>query len=251
MQTLIAWYESVDAAGAWTDLNAVSDPHVTVSGDDIYVPALNKVIAAAVLLDLTVAAQARLSSPSLLEDGFQEYFDQVNSGLTFATPPAIHDRSTNPLELAAGEALKFQIYDNPAAAVGHYGLVWLSDGAVAPVSGRIRTVRATGAASLSAGTWVNTALTFPTSLKAGKYAIVGLRVEGTNLVAARLVIPGASNRPGVPALNAQTDTDYSLFRNGAGGVLGEFVHSAPPTLDCLGITDTSQLVYLDLIYMGA
>jgi len=250
MQTLCAWYESVDAAGTWSDLNAVPDPHLTVTGDDIYVPELNKIIAMAVLLDLTVAAQARMSSPSLLEDGFQEYLDQVASGLTFGTPPEIHDRSANPLELAIGEAMKFQVNDNPGAAIGHYGLAWLGDGPVSPVSGRIRTVRATGAASLSAGVWVNTALTFPTSLKAGKYAIVGMRVEGTNLVAARLVLPGAGYRPGVPAANAQTDNDYKLFRNGNGGVFGEFVHSAPPTLDCLGVTDTAQLVYLDVIYMG-
>ncbi|MCJ7768693.1 hypothetical protein MUP79_09925 [Candidatus Bathyarchaeota archaeon] len=251
MFTLLGWYESVDPAAAWVDLNAVPDPHATVAGDDIFVPELNKLIMAAVLVDLTAAAQARISSPSLLEDGFQEYLDQVASGLTFGTPPEMHDRSVNPLELMSGEAMKFQVNDNPGAAIGHYGLVWLADGAVAPAGGRIRTIRATGAATLAAGTWVNTALTFPTSLRAGKYAIVGMRVEGANLVAARLVIPGSGHRPGVPAANAQTDNDYKLFRNGNAGIFGEFVHAAPPTLDCLGITDTAQLVYLDVIYMGA
>jgi hypothetical protein len=31
------------------------------------------------------------------------------------------------------------------------------------------------------------------------------------------------------------------------GVFGEFPHTNPPTLDCLGVTDTSQVILLDLI----
>ena len=248
--TLVGYYESVDPAAAFVNLNAIPDPPVTVNGDDILVPKLNKVIAAAAVLDQTVAVQARLHSPKLAEMGFDEYLSRIASGLSFGSPPEIHARSESPLELDEVEAMQFQVLSNPAAGVGHYGLVWLSDGPVAPVQGDIRTIRCTTAISLSAGLWVNGALTFPVSLRAGTYQVVGMRITGTNLVAARLVFPGGNWRPGAPAINAQADQDYPLFRQGRAGVWGEFAHSSPPTMDALGVTDTAQEIHLDVIRVG-
>jgi len=250
MFTLGAYYESIDPAGAWTELAAVPDTHLTVSGDNILVPELNQLLAYAMLVDQTVAAQGRLRSPSLVSDGFEEYIQPLESGLTFAALQAVINRSRTPIALTPVEALQCHVNSNPAAAIGHYGLVWLGDGPVTPVTGRIRTIRATGAATLAAGTWVNTALTFPVSLKAGKYQVVGLRVLGANLVAARLFFPGTAWRPGAPAVNDEPDYGNDLFRNGNMGVWGEFAHSSPPTMDCLGVTDTAQEVFLDVIFLG-
>jgi len=249
--TLVAWYKSVDPAGAFGALNGVPDQHVTVSGTDILVPALSKLVAEAMCLDTTVAAQGYFTTPSLVADGYQEYVQPFASGLKFSADPEIKAHPGSPIDLTPVEALQAWVNSNPAAAVAHYGLAWLSDGPLSPVAGRMRTVRATGVASLSAGVWVNTALTFPVSLKAGRYAIAGLRVMGANLVAARLVIPGNPWRPGVPGAVTQSALDFPLFRFGQAGVWGEFVHASPPTLDCLGVTDTAQEVFLDLIYLGA
>lgn len=250
MFTLVGYYESLDPAGAWANVAGIADPHVTVSGDDILVPELNQVLALAALIDQTVASRARFRSPSLLEDGFEHYLAELASGLTFGSPPQLADLHENPIALTPVEALQFQVYSNPAAAVGHYGLAWLGDGTPTPATGRIRTVRATAAASLSAGSWVNSALTFPVSLKAGRYAVVGMSARGTNLVAARLLFPGQAWRPGCPALNDEAEYDHPIFRHGQLGVWGEFAHSSPPTVDCLGVTDTSQEIFLDLVYLG-
>ena len=92
--------------------------------------------------------------------------------------------------------------------------------------------------------------TFPVSLAAGKYQVVGMRANGTNLVAARLVFGNQGPRPGCPAVNDEVDQDYPLFRDGKLGVWGEFTNSNPPTLDALGVTDTAQEVFLDLIQVG-
>ena len=87
-------------------------------------------------------------------------------------------------------------------------------------------------------------------LPAGQYQVVGMRVQGTNLVAARLVFQGFPWRPGAPAVNVLGDEDNKYFRMGRMGIWGEFDQTSPPTMDCLGVTDTTQVVYLDLIKVG-
>ena len=250
VHTMVGWYQSVDPAAAWVTLNAISDQHVTVNGTDILVPKLNFLAGAGCCIDQTVASQCRLRSPSLLADGFEQWLDELASGLKFAINPEYNRFFDDPIELSPLEALQAQVLTDPAAAVGHYVIANLCDGPATPAKGRIRTIRATAAASLVAGTWVNSALTFPSSLKAGRYAVVGMAAMSANLVAARLVVPGSAWRPGVPARQTMPSRDLDVFRYGDLGVWGEFEHSSPPTVDCLGVTDTSEQVWLDLMYMG-
>jgi hypothetical protein len=77
-----------------------------------------------------------------------------------------------------------------------------------------------------------------------------MRARGTNLVAARLVFPGGRWRPGVPAVNGIGDADFEPLRHGMSGVLGSFDSNQPPTLDALGVTDSAQTIFLDLIKVG-
>ena len=82
------------------------------------------------------------------------------------------------------------------------------------------------------------------------YQVVGFRAQGTNLVAARIVFVGAAFRPGVPAEpNGQVE-NWEWTRDGQLGVLGQFDVDQPPTIDCLGATDTSQVFTFDLIQTG-
>ena len=248
MHSLVAYYESVDPAGAFVNLNAVPDQHVFVSGDDIRVPyKLNHVIGSAVAInDLTVAPRARLESPSLRS--FVNYdLQPIVNGLVFGNPPEGILFPDAPLVLTPDESLNLAVLSNPAAAVVHYGLVWLADGPQPPVKGAAFSVRATAAATLSAGLWVNSAVTFSQTLPAGKYQIVGMRAVGTNLVAARLVFIGAAHRPGVAACNLAADNDHYLARRGGLGVFGEFDSNTPPSVDCLGVTDTAQEFVFDIM----
>jgi hypothetical protein len=129
----------------------------------------------------------------------------------------------------------------------HEAFVWLSDGPQAPISGNIFTIRATSAITLSSGIWVNGNLTFNQVLPAGRYAVVGMRVRGANLVAARLVFPAQFHRPGVLAVASIGNVDPYWPRFGRMGSFGEFENTVPPTLDALGVTDTVQTLLLDLI----
>lgn len=248
---LVAWYESIDPGGTWANIAGVPDQTVTVNGDNVYVPtALPNMIGAACLFnDTTATLGGRVTSPSL-RTLLNPDVNPIVSALVWGSPPEgnLHPLNANPLKPTEG--LQFQINANPASAAVGQGFVWLSDGPQQAVSGDIRTVRATGAASLSAGAWVNTALTFSETLPAGTYNVVGMRAIGTHLVAARVSFVGSAWRPGVLAVNATGDLDDPLMRFGRLGVFGQFDQVTPPTVDCFGVTDTAQTFFFDLIQTG-
>lgn len=127
------------------------------------------------------------------------------------------------------------------------GFVSFCDGPPKPVQGKIYTVRATAAASLSTATWVNGTLTFGQTLPAGNYQVVGFRSWSANQCAARIFFVGGTWRPGVPAATTEAGLEWEEFRYGNLGVWGTFNNVTPPSVDFMGITDTAQTVLLDLI----
>jgi hypothetical protein len=165
----------------------------------------------------------------------------------FSSPIEPYWHGDSPIPLVFNESINFFTQNAQAAAVLSYGLLWLADGPVKPVQGPMYSVRATSAVALVAATWVNGALTFSQALPYGTYQVVGMRARGTNLLAARLVFPGAFNRPGVPACNTIGGLDFDTARYGQMGVFGQFDSTVPPTVDCLGDTDASQTYVFDLI----
>lgn len=244
---LSAFFQSIDPANALVTINAVREETLFVNGADLRVPTgLPNIIGAAALINDASLVRAQVQSPSLRIFANLDVEPLVN-GLVFGSPPEQSYWPENPVALVPDEALNFAVQSDPAAAAGHYGLVFLSDGPQTPVAGRIFTVRCTGAATLAAGTWVNGNLTFGQTLPAGSYIVVGLRARGTNLVAARLVFPEQVARPGVLAVNAIGDQDPYWSRFGRMGVFGSFPHTNPPTVDALGVTDTAQVYELDLV----
>ena len=128
------------------------------------------------------------------------------------------------------------------------------DGPVKPVTGKIYSVRGTLAASLVTASWVNSAITFGQTLPAGNYNVVGMKVWSANSCAARLffvAMAGANSgsqwRPGCLTQNTEAQEGWADFRFGNTGVWGAFNNVTPPSVDVMGITDTAQVVYLDLI----
>ena len=249
--TTIAWAESQDAAAAWIKVLGVPDTSVSVSGDDIYCPSLTEIVAYGGICEQTIASQARFTSPSMLEFGFEEYVSSIGTGLTFGNPPQITDKRTNPIELTQQEAIQNELYNNPGSAAYSYAFMNLSDGPVSPiVGGPIRTVRCTAASALAAGQWKSSALTFPVSLRAGSYQCVGARVNSTNGVVFRLLFQGSPWRPGGIVVNDEAEIGNDIQRDGQMGVWGEFDSRTTPQIEVLGVTDSAQVVYLDLVYLG-
>lgn len=248
---LAAWYQSIDPSGAYAAIDAIQDAAINTNGDNIRVSAaLPNIAGASVLTAANVLTAAQLRSPSLrlLNNLF---IRPLVNAVTYDDPPQPMMFPRNPRSVQPAEDVQCWIDSTPnSGAEAHYGLVWFSSGAIAQQNGAMFTVGASSGVSLAAGTWVNGNITFDQVLPSGNYQVVGMRAEGTNLVAARLVFPGDGAqgwRPGVPACNAATDLDPMYFRYGGMGIYGVFDQDNPPTIDCLGISDSAQTLTFDLI----
>lgn len=250
---LVAFGQSINpaAANTLTPLNVVPDPTVTSNTNQLTVPdKYNQVVYSAAIGLLHSISLAQLQSPSLREMFFPD-IDPIATGSTFSSYPEIDLQPESPLSLRTNEQLQFYAATAAAApgAQNVYGLVGLSDGPLVPTKGAIFSIHATSAITLAANTWVNGPLVFDQVLPVGNYDIVGMRAEGANLIAARLVFIGASalTRPGVPGCAGPTSVGSRHFRKGGVGVFGTFNSITPPSVDCLGATDTAQNYVFDLI----
>jgi|TARA_B110000211_G_C14063417_1_gene546632 hypothetical protein len=251
---LIAYYESIDPAAAATAIAAVQDPTINTTGDDVRMSAALPSIAGCTALTASAAfTSAQLRAPSLRTLNNLDIRPLVNA-VTFGDPPQPMMFPRNVRPVVPAEDLQAFVTSTPAGgAEAHYALVWLADAALPQVNGAMFTVGASSASTLTAGNWVNSNITFDQTLPSGSYQVVGMRAEGANLVAARLVFPGAganSWRPGVPGCNTAADLDPEYFRFGGMGIYGTFNQDNPPTIDGLGVTDTAQTLTLDLIKVG-
>jgi len=246
MFTLVG-YETSASEAALTAITPIPDGTVAVISNDIRVPAAlpNVIAAAAVINSAAATLRAQIVTPSLRA---VVPFDisPINNGLVFGAIPRINHLWLNPLPLIGLEPM--DIFVQNGAAVMNRAFIWLGDGPVKPTGGKIYTVRATATASLVTATWVNSgALTLASTLPAGHYQLVGMRSWSANQVAARIFFVGYAWRPGVPAVNTEDNNEWWHFRFGNIGVWGEFDNTVPPTIDFMGITDTAETVYLDLI----
>lgn len=245
--TVVAWYEV--AAKTLAAINAVADEHITVAGDDITIPiGLGNVIA--VQVTGSTLSRAQLVSPSLRSLFLEEIqpFAATASLIPTGEDHEWVNRFASPIPLVESEKLNAVVTAGTSACL----VAMLADGPVTPVAGNIRTIRATGAAADTAGTWVSTPLTLSQTLPAGRYQVVGFRCVDAHGIAARLLFVGGTWRPGAvcaPDVLSRNDQD---FRMGRPGVMGEFEFDQPPQMEILSDgTGTSQEVFLDLIQIRA
>lgn len=240
--TTAAYYESQSTA-TLGNFAALADQHLTVSGDDIYIPSY-RYLAGAMALGATVRL-ARVTSPSLR--AMIEYdLEPIEYGATPSARPAFHDRFEDPLPLDINEALNFQMGNQ--ASEGDFGIIWLSAGPISEIRGRIYSVRTTSSTTLTGNAWTLCTLTFPSTLPARKYQIVGAKFHSSTCIAGRLVIPGHPWRPGAIGTNTVLEIGDGRFRYGKAGVWGEFDSRQPPQAEFLATgADTSEVVVLDLI----
>lgn len=244
---LAGYFQDVDQGAVFQAITAMGDQALNTSGDDITVPSDLAFLSGAALVTVaTTYTRSQIQSPSLRQLANIDLTGYTNAD-DFNQPQNINDWFDNPMSLDAEEDLQFFTDTDHGSAIEIQGFVWLSDGAITPARGAQFTIRATAAITLVQGVWTNGNLTFQTTLPAGNYDVVGMRAEGANLQAARLVFIGGAYRPGVPADVTAAGTSLERFRSGNAGIFGSFNQNAQPTLDAVGITDSAQTVFLDLI----
>ena len=249
MVTMIAYSESQDSA-TLVNVAALVDPHVRVLGDDIVVPAQVSYVGGVYAIGAAIS-RAQLVSPSIRRRYPME-IAPIEIAAEPADPVKYYSMFDNPIQLDPDESLNFQAAEDGAGAGRCTGLVWLCDGATAPLSGvEIFTIRATNASTLTAFQWTNGALTFNDTLPAGTYALVGARGVSTGLLGFRFVFQAFPFRPGAIGSDTNGEVGAPIFRQGRLGVWGEFEHNSPPTVDFLSVSaDSSQTVDLDLVLIS-
>ena len=252
MLTLIGWQESIDPDDTLSNVAAATDQHVSVAGDRIYVPELNKLVGE-YAAQADGAYRAQLQSPSLRRVSLLD-IALIQQGLSPSGNESFMPHYDCPIALDVNEGLEAFINKPADGAAVATILAWLADNPLTPVVGEIFTVRVTATITSIIGQWVNGALTFSQTLPVGKYAIVGASVgeDGGDLIAFRFVVAGYGWRAGGLASNnygARTDPRQ---RYGGMGVWCEFDSHTPPTLDILAAAAAAQTIvgYLDLMKVG-
>lgn len=250
--TLVGWQQSVDEDGTLTVLDAIADQHIRVSGDRIFVPSLNKLIAEYAAQANTVT-HVQLQSPSLRRVALLD-IAQCQGGLRPSGGESFTPHFNCPLSLEVGEGLEAYINKPSDSAIVATVLAWLADGALTPVVGEIFTVKVSATITSILTQWVNGALTFTQTLPVGRYAIVGgtMSEAGGDLIAFRFVIPGYEWRPGCLTVGDLGAKPIVAQRYGGMGIWGEFDSTTPPSIDIIAAAAASQTVvgYIDLMKIG-
>ena len=245
-----AFSEQIAAPGTLQPIAAVLDDQIFVSGDDIRVPQGLTSLLAAFAIGPGVT-RARIVAPSLRAFANLELAPKVVAeSVTIADPAGLVAFARDPLPLAVGESINFESDAGAAAGVGQVtGVILLGDGPVVPVSGAMRTVRATAAIAGTEAVWDSGALTFSEDLPTGNYQVVGARCEADSPGAFRLIFVAGGPRPGSLSALGDEGTEVHGGRLGGWGVWGQFDTNQPPTLEILSLSGagTAQVLYLDII----
>lgn len=253
MHHTVVYHANHDPDGAFTELPAVKDPQMSRDGNAYNVPAYNYLLGAYACLG-SLGADCRLRSPSI--DNLNPLYLTGNSlQITPIMPKENFMRAAQPIMLSPDEALTVEENSNPAANERHSAVLFLGEGAITPVSGDIRTIRAqTESAALVVDAYNELSLSFPDRLPTGRYSVVGARVECADGVAFRFAPIGQAWRPGGLTVETEAVDDPWQFRNGGLGVWFEFTHRDIPSLEIwssAAVGATVYNVYLDVIYSPA
>lgn len=245
---LIAFDASDAANTALTQLNAIASEFETLSNNGIIISAWPLIIGATAYS--AHLSRAQLRAPSLQTPDYPLIQPVAVARPTSAIAQIWTDLLNAPIPVKVGEALL--AYEQHSTSTEHvYLLVLLADKQPTPVKAPFRTVRLTGATTLTADAWSNCLMTFDDQMPFGNYDIIGARVEGVSPVGFRLAFPGWQSRPGGPALldaNTQEVGVDNLFRYGNLGVWGTFQSTQQCTLEVLATAaDTAQILYLDIV----
>lgn len=244
---LAAYFQNGDFGGADTLLNAVADQSLTINGKDVRtLDGADYLIGEYVQTVAATRNYAQVQSPSIRTIAYQDV-SMFGATANPSDDRLIQWHPTDPRALAIDESLNFLVNTDDAGAQDHYALIWLADGPVQPVDGKIFTVRCTATIAQASGLWVNGGLTFTQKLPVTDYNVVGMRVQAATGIAARLIFPGSQFRPGTIVYSGNTSGELGRFRNGMAGVWGRFNINQPPQLEMLGGAAAAQTVYLDLI----
>lgn len=238
MHTLVAYFKTEAGAATLDTITNVLDQTVPQDGAGNFLFQKNWKVLAAHALGATLS-RARLFSPFLTGIYLPEIYPFV-VGATVPDNLKVQDLRAGGPPVLTNDPIGIQASVTGAGDV--LSALWVGDDARPISPGPILRARWTAAVTLTAGTWVNTGITFASTLPAGTYRCVGMQVICTACYLARLVLTGDNRyRPGVVA---QPTLGFSIsngqFSAGNFGDFGTFTNTNPPTVDFLGVAAGAQ-----------
>lgn len=193
---------------------------------------------------------ARIDTPLLRIPVFP-YLPNIDLAADPPNLPPLNEWYDSGPMIPQNDQLNFVVSRAGAGASDCTGLIWCAARTPSPVTGDVRTIRATSAITRVANAWTEGTLTLQDQLPSGRYQIVGLATFGTNLLATRFIFPDQQLRPGTLAQQAVGEYSWDRFRTGNMGVWGSFYSTAVPTVQILGYgANTSQTHLIDVIKIG-
>jgi len=245
--SVVAYSESQDSA-VLVNTAVVPDTLYRSSGDDLFVPRSLPFLAGFLFGGINFT-QGQIWSPSILRRLGGGYdVDQGDIATEPGSPPNFVDLFDRPIPLAAGEQLRVLTAEDGAGAQRTNAILFLADGPAAPIEGDVISIRYTGTTTLVAAAWTVGSISPTPTLPAGRYALVGARVQAAGLLAARFISQDQLSRPGVIGTDADSDITVTRFRRGELGSWLEFEHDEPPQVEYLSVSaDTAETLILDLI----
>jgi hypothetical protein len=195
-------------------------------------------------------AAARILAPSLKIVGYPRV---TRFDLTTQPPvnPNVEPLFDYPIPIQAIEELEFQTDNSNAAAQDHAGVMLLEDVHQPTPPGPSWTIKGTGAVVTSNRVWGSGTITWEDTYRTWLYGVIGIRVVGANVTAARLIPNISGPRPGVIGQSVETQMLPNLVWDGRFGVMTTFRPPVFPLLEVLGNGATAtQTVYLQIVKLS-
>jgi hypothetical protein len=261
----VAWYQSKTDVTTLTAITALADAgHTVITNDVLVPPRANKIVAATGVITNasdTIAA-LQFQAPSLRA---KTQLDvpvvndlQGTASTTFSQ--AIYPQASYfvpPVPLIPGENLEAWVAGSGTTATSLNTVVaMLTDGDFSLPSPlpQIEHVRVTATQTATAHAWTLAAMTsanMTQTLRAGLYAILGMKAFSATNIATRFIFQDRAERPGCFGVTDTGHPGSSYFRDGALGVWGVFSHVNLPNIELLcNAADSAETMYWDLVKIG-
>lgn len=248
MHHLSAYASSIANGASNAQINAIADQCFASRNNRYQFPMDRRLIQAAAFVP--DGTSVKLDYPSAFQVS-QPDIDPIDGDAVGGSLPPVYVPGQRGLVIPRTEDVGVVCSRAGAGATACYALLWTTSQWRAAPPGDIISVRATAAATGAADAWQLAAITLDSSLPAGNYAVIGARVTGANVLAARFVFVGQVERPGVLANVAPTGNVFQDQRYGRSGLFGVFQNLQPPQIECLGFgAVAAQVITLDLIRLG-
>lgn len=246
---LLAFGKNVTLSSTNQDLNAITDGWASIDTSSkalLPIPMKMKLVYGfGVGMD-----KLRVIAPSLKRVAFPR-IPRYDVAAIAPANPNFEKLFEYPIPIGAVESFNFQSDNSNVGNQDHVALAFLQDQEIPAPAGPSWTIFGTSAVVAANRTWASGVITFEDAYPSDLFAVVGLRVVGVNVAAARLIPNVGGPRPGTLGQTIENTVDRSPVWDGSFGTLATFRPPVFPLIEILGNGATAaQRVYIQVVRIG-